>query len=113
MTTFTKANFHFHGGYLTYSVSPTEYPKFVARFKYVKGNRAGFQAFLIKNFTVEEYFARLETEAPMNILESKGYVSAHIAKILKAGGYPVSPEGKAQYINEEHLKRMARINAAA
>mgnify|MGYP003340300401 CR=1 FL=1 len=47
--------------------------KFVARFK--RGGRGSFLSFLCKNFTVEEYFSRLNSgENPLDILESKGYI---------------------------------------
>lgn len=87
MTKFEKSQFNYHGGYLTYGPDR----KFVARFKHVAGNRAGFTKFLIKHFTVEEYFAAREanvndgSNAPACILEAKGYVSAHILKWLKEG----------------------------
>ena len=91
MTKFNKESFDYFGGYLTYGPDR----KFVARFKYRKTDRASFQAFLIKNFTVEEYFALRETPnpdnclgnpyAPLEILEMKGYVLPHIKKWLKEG----------------------------
>lgn len=72
--------------------------QFIARFKYKPSNVAGFRSFLIKNFTVEEYFARrAQEEAPLHILESKGYVSAHIRKWLVEAGLPPTPEGKAEF----------------
>lgn len=82
MTSFVKENFHFFGDCLSYVVDPSEYRgKFVARFKYRKGGLASFKKFLIANFTVEEYFARLdEREAPLTILRSKGYVDPSLAK---------------------------------
>lgn len=84
MTAFKKEFFHFDGMYLTYGEhkwgGPNGEPRaqFVARFKYraahLKG-RAQFVAFLMKNFTVEEYFAAYAaSDAPLNILEKKGYV---------------------------------------
>ncbi len=98
MTKFNKELFNYHGGFLTYGQYPDR-PKFVARFKYKAGNRAGFQSFLIKNFSVEEYFGRLEAgEAPLTILESKGYVAAHIKKMLKESGFTPTVEGFRQYV---------------
>lgn len=84
MTAFVKEHFHFDGMYLTYGEhrwgGPNGEPRarFVARFKHraahLKG-RAQFAAFLMKNFTVEEYFAALAAgDAPLNILEKKGYI---------------------------------------
>jgi hypothetical protein len=60
--------------------------KFVARFKHVRSNKSGFISFLVKNFSVEEYFAAMERgNAPATILETKGYVPAHIKRWLKDG----------------------------
>lgn len=90
MTKFERSKFQYHGGYLTYG----DDRRFVARFKHVPSNRPKFVSFLIKNFTVEEYFSLLETPspecfgncyAPQEILEMKGYVAAHIMKWLKDG----------------------------
>lgn len=70
--------------------------KFVARFK--RGDRASFLAFLVKNFTVEEYFARLDAgEGPLTILESKGYLLPHIRRWLKQGGYEINARGFQQF----------------
>jgi hypothetical protein len=67
---FIKSGFDFWGGYLSCN------GKFVVRFKYMASRRSKFQAFLIKNFTVDEYFTRLDAgETPMDILKSKGYSS--------------------------------------
>lgn len=112
MTKFNKALFQFHGGYLTYPVNDKQ--MFIARFKYVKGNRAGFQSFLIKNFTVEEYIsARVDANgkeiAPACILEVKGYIPTHIKKWLKEGGYPVTQAGRKQFTADQS----ARMDAAA
>lgn len=75
--------------------------KFVARFKYNKRERTAFVNFLVKNFTVQEYFTRLESgEAPLRIIESKGYLSANFRKLLKAEGYPETVAGKQQYLND-------------
>lgn len=111
MTKFNKALFQFHGGYLTYPVNGQQ--MFIARFKYVKGNRAGFQAFLIKNFTVEEYIsARVAANgkeiAPACVLEAKGYIPTHIKKWLKEGGYPVTQAGRKQFTADQHALFAAR-----
>jgi hypothetical protein len=77
VTAFEKSKFNFDDMYLEYE------GHFVARFKYVRSNVFGFRSFLIKNFKVEEYFERrAREEAPLHILQSKGYVSAHIRKWL-------------------------------
>jgi hypothetical protein len=109
MTKFNKDQFDFHGGYLTYGSER----KFVARFK--RGGMAHFRAFLVKHFTVEEYFTLMETKnpessigntfAPLEILERKGYVLKHIADQLKAKGYPVTPAGFHQMIIDQIAAR--------
>ena len=64
MTKFTKKNLLDDGMYVHYCPDGfrTLYKdrKFVARFKYMKRNLGPFCTFLRKNFTVEEYFARLD-----------------------------------------------------
>jgi len=64
MTKFNKEMFNFQGGYLTYD------NKFVARFKH-RGpfTKAKFLRELMKNHTVEGYFAELANgNAPIAIL---------------------------------------------
>jgi len=98
MSKFIKSEFSV-GEYATYG------GKFVARFK--RGGRASFLNFLCSKFTVEEYFAQLDRgQAPLKILESKGYVAPQFRKFLKEGGYPISLEGLSLMIN-------ARIDAKA
>ena len=95
MTKFVKDKF-------TPGETATYNGKFVARFK--RGGRGSFLTFLCKNFTVEEYFSRLDGgEMPLKILESKGYILPHIKKWLKEGGYPVTPAGYQNF-------RAARVN---
>lgn len=90
MSKFVKSEFS-AGEYATYG------GKFVARFK--RGGRGPFLTFLCKNFTVEEYFSRLDAgESPLNILESKGYVSPRVQRLLTSIGLPPTVEGKNQYI---------------
>ena len=106
MTKFVKDQFNTNAEYVEYFLDPMpcawERRKFVARFKYVKGAKASFVAFLIKHFTVEEYFDRMDKgEGPTDILESKGYVMPHIAKQLKAKGYPVTPAGFKKMIRDQ------------
>ena len=81
MSKFIKEEFNYHGGYLTYGADH----KFIARFKYQKGDKPSFLRFLIANFTPEEYFARYANgESPLGILESKGFVLPRIQKYLTA-----------------------------
>lgn len=95
MTNFVKANFDAAGEYVYYE------GKFVARFKHMPRSKGSFITFLVKNFTVEEYFAaRAADVAPLNILKDKGYIQPHIKKWLKDGGYEVSPAGYEQYIKD-------------
>ena len=69
MSKFIKSEFNYHGGFLTYTDNGQR--KVVARFKY-RGpvTKAKFLAELIKNHTVEGYFAKMENErmAPLDIL---------------------------------------------
>jgi len=92
MTNFVNSNFKYDGMYLKYD------GKFVARFKY--GGMVAFKKFLRDNFTVDEYFKLLEDMPPLKVLETKGYVSPTVAKILKQKGYPVTQDGFKQYIKE-------------
>ena len=98
MSKFDKALFVKSSGYVTYG--PTG--RFVARFKYMKGSASSFITFLVRNFTVEEYFARREAgETPLAIVESRGYVLPHIKKILKERGYPLTPAGMSAMIRND------------
>ena len=84
--------------------------KFVARFKYSTQRRSqgSFITFLCKNFTVEEYFSRLDAgQSPLDILQSKGYMSPHVKKLLIAAGYAPTPEGEKLYIEAAIQKRLA------
>ena len=101
MTKFVNKNFNYDGMYLKYD------GKFVARFKY--GGMVAFKKFLRENFTVEEYFDLLENEgmAPLKVLETKGYVSPNVAKILKMRGYPMTLEGRNKMIEDDIAARAA------
>jgi hypothetical protein len=70
MTKFDKTLFNYSGGFLTYGGYP-ERPKFIARFKYRSTpiTKGVFVTQLIKNHSVEEYFAKLDAgSAPLEIL---------------------------------------------
>lgn len=106
MTKFVKSQFSKNAEYVEYFLDPMpcawDRRKFVARFKYARGAKSSFVTFLTKNFTVEEYFGRMDKgESPMEIAESKGYVLPHIAKQLKAKGYPVTPAAFRKMISDE------------
>lgn len=108
MTAFIKENFYSNSGYIDYNTRDGV-NKFVARLKYVKGAKASFISFLVKNFTEDEYFGRLASgEAPLTILESKGYMLPHIKRVLKEHGYPQTLAGRAQYINDLVARQLQR-----
>jgi len=105
MAAFTKDTLLNAGGYIMYAplghMTPHTDRKFVARFKDGRSGAASFVTFLIKNFTVEEYFAQIDAGVPpLKILEIRGYLLPHIKKWLKAGGYSVDPNGYNQYITD-------------
>jgi hypothetical protein len=104
MTTFIKGNFY-GTEYVDYTNPVDGTTKFVARFKYVRGTKASFLTFLTKNFTVEEYFGRLEKgEAPLDI-------QPHIKKMLKEKGYPVTKAGFEQLVQDNVAKTLQRLAA--
>ena len=111
MTKFIKDNF-FGKEYVDYTNPVDGTRKFVARFKYAKDGRGTFLTFLTKNFTVEEYFGRLEAgEAPLEIVRSKGYIQPHVKKALKARGYPVTQAGFELMIQDKVAKIQQRLAA--
>ena len=110
MTSFTKENLITEGKYLTYMPQGYSTPradrKFVARFR--TAGVGSFATCLRKNFTVEEYFGRLDAgESPLPIAESKGYLLPHIKRWLKEGGYPLSQAGCSQMIQDQLTARNA------
>jgi len=107
MTRFDNKRFYYNGEMLFYRVPGEELKRFVARFKH--GGMVSFKKFLRDNFTVEEYFDLLENQdmAPLKVLETKGYVSPKIAKILKMRGYPMTLEGMNQMIDDDIARRAA------
>lgn len=109
---FDKTQFNWDGLYLMYRGQESGELHFVARFKR-KGDRTGFVEFLRKNFTVEEYFKALVVDrmAPVEILESKGYVSATVKKILKDAGYTPDSEGKTKYLKDQSERWAASMRA--
>lgn len=106
MTKFDKSQFNSDSEYVTYGADN----KFVARFKYGRGGKGSFITFLIKNFTVEEYFAMYDAGvAPLEIVQSKGYLLPHIKKMLKEEGYEVSTTGYRTYISDQVAKRSMKF----
>lgn len=96
MTKFISKEFNFDGLYLTYGSDR----RFVARFKYGNGGVTSFKKFLKENFTVEEYFNKLENDdiPPLKILEEKGYMSTNMKRALKQMGLPQTWDGFNQYL---------------
>jgi len=110
MSAFTKSNLVKNGPFVTYTETGLyhgEGTRFVARFK--SGGAGIFMTFLRKHFTVEEYFARLDAgESPLEIAESKGFVSANLRKVLRAGGYPTTQQGVEQMRADRRARLAAR-----
>jgi hypothetical protein len=76
----------------------------VARFKYNR-DCTSFRTFLTKNFTPDEYFGLTANRVtPLGALETKGYVSSNVKKILKEAGYPQTQDGKKQYLADQMKK---------
>ena len=120
MTKFNNKEFNYDGMYLTYAgpfdgqatydevygadkIHPSRIGKkkeaFIARFK--NGGMVAFKKFLRENFTVEEYLGLIDSGiAPLKVLETKGYISPNVAKILKHRGYPMTLEGRKQMIRD-------------
>ena len=96
MTSFTKETLIKDGPYIFYSPSGrlgADDNKFVARFKRVAG-AGSFMTHLRKNWTVEDYFAEMDTgKGPLDITKSTGYLLPHIKKWLKNDGYPTTKAG--------------------
>lgn len=106
MTAFTKNNLVKDGMYIHYVADDER--RFVARFKHARDGQASFMTFLRKNFTVEEYFAKMDAGfTPLKIVEAKGYLLPHIKRWLKRDGYEVSQAGFQQMLND----RMAALQA--
>jgi hypothetical protein len=90
MTKFQKAEFHFHGGYLTYGPER----RFVARFKHVKGGHRDWINFMCKHVRVETYFAAMDRgESPLAIMQRYGYVLPHIRRWCREAGLPETVAG--------------------
>ena len=105
MTAFTKENLDYFGGYITVNLEGRD--RFIARLRYgATSSKGPMMTFLRKNFTIEEFLARHEAgEAPLTILESKGFVLSHIKKWLKAAGLPQTQAG---YESWKAARRAAR-----
>ena len=83
---------------------------FIARFKYVpKSSATKFMNFLIKNFTCEEYLERADKEAPLKILESKGYCSPEMARLAKRWGYAPTLENAHKALIEQTSRDLVQM----
>ena len=106
--TFKKENFSYSGGFLTYNDGDDRH--FIARFKYVpKSSAMKFKNFLIKHFSKEEYLERAKQEAPLKILESKGYCSPELARLARKYGYPETLQGAYQAILDYTNRDLVRM----
>jgi len=106
--TFIKENFSYSGGYLTYDDGDDRH--FIARFKYVpKASATKFMNFLIKNFTQQEYLERAESEAPLTILESKGYCSPEMARLARRWGYAPTLENAHKALINQTNQDLVRM----
>lgn len=104
MTQFSNENLNDSNGWLSYGPER----KFVANFSNRGGGKATFVKFLIKNFTVEEYFEMLDAnKSPLSIVETKGYVLPHIKKMLKKRGLPQTQSGLTMMIQQNIAARAA------
>ena len=112
MTAFTKDTLLNDGMYIMYAplgyLTPHADRKFVARFKYGAG-AGSFCTFLVKNFSVEEYFAEMASgKAPLQIVEPKGYLLPHIKRMLKDAGYTANKAGFDKYLADQAAYRRAK-----
>lgn len=100
---FTKENLYSSAGWIQvqiYNGKTYEY-KFVARCRNQK-HAGPFKTFLKKNFTVEEYFEAYDLGTPpLLILQSKGYISPNMRKVLRKAGYSATPEGNRRYLEAQ------------
>lgn len=89
MTVFKKELFDYSAGWLTYRKDIKSRPEFVARFKYNKSDKPSFVRFLIKNFTVEEYFDLTNNKgwAPLQALFTRGYVPPRLKGAVAKGEF--------------------------
>lgn len=83
MAKFTKENILSDGMYVYYAKDGIQTPwqerKFIARFKH-RGpvTKGKFLKSLMKNYTVEDYFAKMEAgKPPLRILEDDGHLTFH------------------------------------
>lgn len=81
----------------------------MAKFKYRPENAPDFISFLVANFTVEEFFGRIDAgESVDSIAESKGYLSPHVRRELEEAGLPTTLVGR-----DEHRRLQAQDRDAS
>jgi hypothetical protein len=113
MTKFAKDLFSVHGGFIHYGTGFGADRKFVARTR-LRGEAPSFISFLIKNFTVEEYFAAMDEnekktgadrKGPLTILMDKGYLQPHIKRWLREANLPLTQAGFRTMIDNQRAAR--------
>ena len=82
---FERSNFRSENDMLYYDVNGQ--PITVARFKYSKSpvTKAKFVKVLVKNYTVEDYFNKLQSAAPLQVLMNDGLLVHTDGKIILDG----------------------------
>lgn len=82
---FERTNFHYHNGFLYYNIKGI--PVCAARFRYSKApvTKTKFMNVLIKHYTVEDYFEKLRSAAPLQILKNDGLLVHTSGKIVLEG----------------------------
>ena len=82
---FERSNFRSENDMLYYDVKGQ--PITVARFKYSKSpvTKAKFVKVLVKNYTVEDYFNKLQSAAPLQVLMNDGLLVHTDGKIILDG----------------------------
>tara|TARA_B100000212_G_scaffold323850_1_gene284248 strand:+ start:1264 stop:1602 length:339 start_codon:yes stop_codon:yes gene_type:complete len=102
MTKFTKENLIKNSEYVMYVTPENPRGRIVARFKRSKGAMGTFMTHLRRYWSPEDYFSLLDDGyAPLEIVEMTGYISPHIKKWLKKGGYPLTKEGEKQWLSDQ------------
>ena len=83
---FKKENFKIEGQWIHYN------GKFVARVRC--GSKMTYVNFLIRHFSEDEYFNLYNSGmAPLQILQSKGFISPNMRRVLKSYNLPTTQDG--------------------
>lgn len=92
MTPFDVSKFVISAGYISYG------RRFVAKFKYRPENASDFVSFLASNFTVEEFFGRIDAGETVDaVAESKGYLAPYLRQELREAGLQATAAGRAEF----------------